>query len=77
MDIYKYNKLEELSAVVNEALDSKTDGAENSQTRVLWSVFGGDFGGALMESFDLESTSPEELVEIAERKDIDLRKHEI
>ena len=33
MDIYakvKYNKPEELSAVVNEALDSKTEKAENA-----------------------------------------------
>lgn len=39
--------------------------------------FGGGFGGALMESFDLEKASPEELVEIAERKDIDLSEYEI
>lgn len=39
--------------------------------------FGGGFGGALVESFDLEKASPEELVEIAERKDIDLSEYEI
>ena len=39
--------------------------------------FGGGFGGALVESFDLKRASPEELVEIAERKGIDLSKYEI
>lgn len=37
--------------------------------------FGGGFGEALMESFDLERASPEELVEIAEEKGIDFRKY--
>lgn len=39
--------------------------------------FGGGFGGALMESFDIESASPEELVRMAQRKGIDLSKYEI
>ncbi len=30
--------------------------------------FGGGFGGALVESFDVEKASPEELVEIAKNK---------
>ncbi len=34
--------------------------------------FGGGFGGALIESFDLDRASPEELVEIALRKGVDL-----
>lgn len=38
---------------------------------------GGGFGGALMEAFDLEGASPEELVEIAERRGIDLSDYEI
>lgn len=37
--------------------------------------FGGGFGGALMESFDLARASPEELVEIAEEKGVDFRKY--
>ena len=44
---------------------------------IFSSIFGGGFGGALMESFDLDRASPEELVEIAERKGIDLSKYEI
>lgn len=39
--------------------------------------FGGGFGTALIESSDIESASPEELVEIAQRKGIDLSKYEI
>ena len=34
--------------------------------------FGGGFGGALIVSFDIEGASSEELVELAERKGIDL-----
>ena len=34
--------------------------------------FGGGFGGALMESFDIDRASPEELVSIAQRNGVDL-----
>jgi len=37
--------------------------------------FGGNFGGALMETYDLERASPEEIVEIAENKGVDFRKY--
>ena len=37
--------------------------------------FGGGFGGALIESFDVQKASPEELVEAAQSKGIDLRKY--
>jgi len=36
--------------------------------------FGGGFGGALVESFDLERASPEELIELALERGIDLSK---
>ena len=39
--------------------------------------FGGGFGGALMEAFDIENASPEELIEMAERQGIDLDDYEI
>lgn len=39
--------------------------------------FGGGFGGALMESFDINNASAEELIRIAQRKGIDLRKYEV
>ncbi len=39
--------------------------------------FGAGFGGALIESFDIEDASPEELVEMAQDKGIDLRKYQV
>ena len=39
--------------------------------------FGGGFGGALIESFDVESATPEELVEMAQRKGINIRNYQI
>ena len=37
--------------------------------------FGGGFGGALIAASEIESAKPEELIEIAERRGIDLRKY--
>lgn len=39
--------------------------------------FGAGFGGALIESFDIDDASPEELVEMAQDKGIDLRKYQV
>lgn len=39
--------------------------------------FGGGFGGALMESFDIQNASAEDLVRIARGKGLDLRKYEV
>ena len=39
--------------------------------------FVGDFGGALAESVDIENASDEELIEMAERQGIDLRRFQI
>ena len=39
--------------------------------------FIGDFGGALAEAADIENASDEELVEMAERQGIDLRRFEV
>ncbi len=39
--------------------------------------FVGDFGGALAESVDIENASDEELVEMAKRQGIDLRRFEV
>lgn len=38
----------------------------------MGAFFGGGFGGALIDSFDVENASPEELIEMARRKGIDL-----
>ena len=39
--------------------------------------FGGGFGGALMESFDVERATPEELIKKAMDYRLDLRKYEV
>lgn len=38
--------------------------------------FGGGFGGALIESFDLERMSPEKLVQYAIDQGIDIRRYQ-
>jgi len=39
--------------------------------------FGGRFGGALMEAFDVDKATPERLVEIAQRQGLDLRNYKV
>ena len=39
--------------------------------------FGGGFGGALIESFDIDRAVPEQLVELARSQGIDLRKYQV
>ncbi len=39
-------------------------------------AFGGGFGGALMESFDADHASPQELVEMAQRWGVDVLRFE-
>ena len=50
---------------------------EDLKQECYGTFFVGGFGGALMESFDLERASSEVLVEIAEKKGIDLCEYEI
>ena len=50
---------------------------EDIKQECYGAYFGGGFGGALMESFNIESASPQKLVEIAEKKGIDLRKYAV
>lgn len=38
--------------------------------------YGAYFGGALIEVFDIDNASPEELVRMAHRKEIDLSRYE-
>ena len=37
--------------------------------------YGGGFGGAMYESFEIERATPQELVEIAQRKGIDVTRY--
>lgn len=38
--------------------------------------YGGGFGGAMMEAFEIERATPEELVQMAVRKGIDLTRYQ-
>ena len=50
---------------------------EDLKQECYGAFFVGGFGGALMESFDLDRASSEELVEIAGKKGVDLKKYEV
>ena len=50
---------------------------EDLMKEIYGAYFGGGFGGALMESFNIEGASPQKLIEIAEKKGIDLRKYAV
>lgn len=40
-------------------------------------LFGAGFGGALIESFDIEDASAEKLIKMAQEQGIDLRKYRV
>ena len=48
---------------------------EDMKDDCLGAYFGGGFGAALIESFDVEKASPEELVKMAQNNGIDLRRY--
>ena len=50
---------------------------EDLKNECYGAYFGGGFGGALMESFNIESAPPQKLIEIAEKKGVDLRKYAV
>lgn len=50
---------------------------EDMKNECYGAFFGGGFGGALIESFDIESASPEELVQMAQRQGINLSKYRV
>jgi len=50
---------------------------EDMRNEGLAGFFGGGFGGALIEAIDIERASDEELVDMALRQGIDLRKYEV
>ena len=43
----------------------------------MGACFRGGFGGALIESFDIDKASPEKLVDMAQKQGVELRKYEI
>lgn len=50
---------------------------DDLRNECLGAFFGGGFGGALVESFDVDRATPEELVEMAQRQGIDLRRYQV
>lgn len=50
---------------------------EDMRNECYGAFFGSGFGGALIESFDVEDASPEELVQMAQRKGINLNKYRV
>ena len=50
---------------------------DDMRDECLGAYFGGGFGAALIESFDVDRATPEKLVEMAQNQGIDLRKYQI
>ena len=48
---------------------------EDMKNDSLGAYFGGGFGAALVESFDLDRAPPDELVKMAQDKGVDLRRY--
>ena len=48
---------------------------EDLREEDIGAYFGSGFGGALMEAFDIDSATPEELVQIAQNREVDLRRY--
>ena len=50
---------------------------DDMRSECLGAYFGGGFGAALIESFDIDRATPEELVEMAQRQGIDILKYQV
>ena len=50
---------------------------DDMRDECLGAYFGGGFGAALIESFDVDRATPEKLVEMAQNQGIDLRKYQV
>lgn len=48
---------------------------EDLREEDIGAYFGGGFGGALMEAFDIDNATPEELLQIAQDNGVDLRRY--
>ena len=48
---------------------------EDLRSEDLGAYLGGGFGGALMEAFDIDSATPEELVQFAQDRGVDLQEY--
>ena len=50
---------------------------DDMRDECLGAYFGGGFGAALIESFDVDRATPEKLVEMAQNQGIDLRRYQV
>ena len=48
---------------------------EDLRSEDFGAYFGGGFGGALMEAFDIDNATPEELLQIAHDNGVELRRY--
>lgn len=49
---------------------------DDMRDECLGAYYGGGFGGALMESFDVDDASPQSLIEMAQQQGIDLSRYQ-
>lgn len=50
---------------------------DDMRSECLGAYFGGGLGAALIESFDIDRATPEQLVEMAQSQGIDLRRYQM
>ena len=66
------------SAMYQETITIDVDRLrDDMRDECLGAYFGGGFGAALIESFDVDRATPEKLVEMAQNQGIDLRKYQV
>ena len=66
------------SAMYQETITIDVDRLrDDMRDECLGAYFGGGFGAALIESFDVDRATPEKLVEMAQNQEIDLRKYQV
>ena len=68
----------EESAMYQETITIDVDRLrDDMRDECLGAYFGGGFGAALIESFDVDRATPEKLVEMAQNQGIDLQKYQV
>ena len=66
------------SAMYQETITIDVDRLrDDMRDECLGAYFGGGFGAALIESFDVDRATPEKLVEMAQNQGIDLQKYQV
>ena len=50
---------------------------DDMRAECLGAYFGGGFGAALIESFDIDSATPEQIVEMAQSQGINIRNYQV